>query len=129
MTTHTNFLNVDLDLRSDKPLDDFIAAWGDSVHIMHHGEAPEGWILTLEVGAQCLTIEATLREFLRCIQSLPPELATRFANLKGRTFDIGIQAGEQPTRWHGACSPATLTAIAALDAELVITVYAPYEDE
>ncbi len=127
---HTNFLNVDLDLHSDQPLDDFIAAWGDTVHVLHHGTSEDGWLLSLEVvRADCLTVEATLQGFFRCIERLPPALSRRFAELKGRTFDIGIQAGEQPTRWHSACSPATLATLAALDAQLVITVYAPYVDD
>jgi hypothetical protein len=121
----THFANVDLELYDTHPLDEFIAAWGDDVFVLHHGEWEHGWQLSVEVGAMTETAEATVQEFIRLIHGLAPPLRARWHALEDRVFDLGVAAGLEPNMWNTSLSPKTLAAIGELAARLVITVYAP----
>ncbi len=121
----TSFLNIDLELFDPRPLEDFAAAWGDEVIVLHHGEWAEGWRLSVEIGATLVTAEATARELVRLIEGLPAELRARWGGLQDRVLDLGVSAGREPRRWSASLPPSLLRAIGALELRLVFTVYAP----
>ncbi len=121
----TSFLNIDLDLFDVEPLEEFAAAWGDDVVVLHHGEWTRGWQLSVEVSAMVVTAEATARELVRLIDSLPDELRARWDRLQDRVLDLGVSAGLGPQRWSTSLPPSLLQAIGALELRLVVTVYAP----
>jgi len=123
MSEPTTFLNVDLDLQAPFPLEDFLTHWGDDdMLVLHHGPAREGWSAHFEVADEHAT---TIRAFITLIRKLPPELKKRWEGLSDRVFDIGIQAGATPTAWQAQLSHETLTEVAAIQARLVMTIYAP----
>lgn len=121
----TTFANIDLELYDSRPLDEFIAAWGDDVSVLHHGEWQVGWQLAVEVAELTPTAEATAQELIRLILALAPAERARWDALGDRVFDLGVNAGSEPRMWSTSLSPATLAAIAELGARLVLTVYAP----
>ncbi|MGB1012899.1 MAG: hypothetical protein ACPG4T_02110 [Nannocystaceae bacterium] len=130
MSEKTTFLNVDLDLRAPFPLAEFVAHWGDDVFLLHHGPALEGWSAHFEVADEYAEdAETTIRAFVKLIRELPPELKKRWETLSDRVFDIGIQAGATPNAWQAQLSHETLTEVAAIQARLGITIYAPEQVE
>ncbi|MCB9751221.1 MAG: hypothetical protein H6713_14690 [Myxococcales bacterium] len=129
MTTEpTDFQNIDLELYDARPLDEFVAAWGREVFVLHHGEWSEGWRLAVEVSALTRTAETTARELVRLIEGLPPAARARWDGLRDRVFDLGVQTGRTPPMWSTALSAETVAAIGALGARLALTVYAPYDE-
>jgi len=129
------FLNVDLELESNQSLDIIAREFGDKVHILHNGPLQKiPYLLALEVYAGDDTDpESIIEVFCDLIDGLRPKARAAWRKAAARRFDIGIESGTVDRSGFGALclslSPATLKRVAALDAEVIITVYPPRPPE
>jgi len=129
------FLNVDLELESNESLDRIAQEFGDRVHVLHNGPLQEiPYLLALEVYAgDDQDPESIIEAFCDLIEALSAKGKTIWRKATARRFDIGIESGTGVAkRFSALClslSPATLKRIAALSAEVVITVYPPHPPE
>ena len=129
------FLNVDLELESNTSLDGIAQAFGDRVHMLHngpHGDIPH--LLALEIYAgDDNDPESIIEAFCDLIEELTPKGRAIWKKCTLRRFDIGIESGTGIEKKFGALclrlSPEILERIAALEADVVITVYPPRPPE
>ncbi len=120
----THFINVDLDLEGDSPLNGFFEFWGDHVFVLHHeGSEERGWFCGLELEASDHTAEEAIVGFVQLVERLPADLRERWNTLRKRHIDVGIQAGAHPRSWNFSIAPETLALLSEIGARLVCTVY------
>ncbi len=123
------FLNVDLELESKESLDLLAQEFGDKVHVLHNGPLQDiPYLLALEVYAgDDHDPESIIEAFCDLIEDLSPKAQARWRQSTTRRFDIGIESATGIAKRFGALclslSPETLKRVAALSAEIVITVY------
>lgn len=116
------FLNVDLDLDSPDDLRPLVAALAPNAYSL---ERPEGRAtFELNQPASPLSPESLILEFVRVIGDLPLAARSLWDAASRRVFDIGFQSGDLPLQETHRFAPETLSAIAAIGAELAITIYA-----
>ena len=129
------FLNVDLELESNQSLDIIASDFGDRVHILHNGPLQKiPYLLAVEVYAgDDNDPESIIEAFCDLIDDLAPKAKAAWKKAVARRFDIGILSGtSDPKRFGALClslSPKILKRIAALDAEIITTVYPPHPPE
>ena len=129
------FLNVDLELESKESLDLIAQEFGDKVHVLHNGPLQDiPYLLAVEVYAgDDHDPESIIEAFCDLIDDLPAKAKASWRKCAARRFDIGIESGAGVAKRYGALclslSPQTLKRVAALSAEVVITVYPPMPPE
>ncbi len=122
------FLNVDLDLESVKPLDELVAELGDNVHVLHNGplnETPFYAALEINEGNDN-DPDSIIVAFCQRIEALSPAARTTWKKCTARRFDIGVMSGTGRSESRGVrldLQSKTLARIAALSAQLAFTIY------
>ena len=127
----TNFLNVDLDIWSNEPLDPLVKALGRDIFDLHVGPEGARYSAHLEVSGSIARggAEEHLREFVRRIEALPARARRLWDGAQRREFNIGIDAGWTRRVFELKLQPATLRQAALVKAGVVVTIYAVREDE
>ena len=126
------FLNVDLEIESSESLDVIAQVFGDRVHVLHNGPYQEmEYLLALEIYAgNDDDPESIIAAFCDLIEGLSGKAKKAWLKAKSRRFDLGIESGTAVSkeRFRPLCldlSASILKRVAALDGEIVITVYPP----
>ena len=123
------FLNVDLDLKSKQPLDALLAALDDKVIVLYQGSERRRYVASLEVVPARKSADSTINEFVRLLKGLRGNARRQWTQATRRIFNIGIEAPATGP-FTTTIEPETVAALAALDAEIVITTYrTPTPDE
>jgi hypothetical protein len=132
----THFLNVDLDVRAKSGLKKLIDAFAPRVfelglesddhksfEINHTREE----YFDANGTPKRPSIDETILAFYNAVLALPPSAMTIWENAESRSFDIGIQGGNHPRQPRFLVSKENIARLSEMEAELVITVYAPQE--
>lgn len=119
----THFLNVDLDPYSRRDLQPLVKSLGANVIVMYAGLEGKRYSAHLEVAGRTRTADSTIRTFCRMIEGLPAPARALWDAASTRSFSIGIQAGTRPSPRDFRLRLQTLEAAAAVDAEIVLTIY------
>lgn len=124
---NTRYLNVDLDIVSDAPLDAVVRAMRKNVVVLHLGRIGRRHEAHLELASSRtrMTAERTVRRLVDLVNRLPSRHRAMWDAARSRAFNVGIEAGTQPRSYELRLEPATLRAAADVAADLVVTVYAP----
>jgi hypothetical protein len=123
------FLNVDLELESQHPLHEIAEKFGDKVHVLYQGPVTDSpHFLALEVYAgDDHDPESIIVAFCDLIERLPAKARAAWSKCVSRRFDIGIESAAADSKpFRPLClklSVVTLGRVAALSAEVIITVY------
>jgi len=122
----THFLNVDLDVWSRRSLKPLVEAFGDRVSLMYEGWEGTRYGAHLEVSPMISRdgAEARIRQFIVMVKRLPADVRRHWDLAQRREFNIGLKGGFQPHSYELKLDRSTLRAAAAIDAGVVITVYA-----
>jgi len=128
LTASTEFLNVDLEIRSRRSLAPIVQAWPwVQTPGLNAGKAPR-WV----VGSpprDPRNADAAIRHLAALVDALPNAARRCWNEASSRTLDIGIQAGLEPRSFEDVLlRPSTLKEIARLSARVLVTVYAPWEE-
>jgi hypothetical protein len=121
----TTFLNVDLDIWSRSPLDSLVAAFGRRVVVLHTGKEGRRYAAHLELArnGQSRGADRRIRDFVSLIRRLPPRARAAWNRAHRRDFNVGVQAATKPHSYELPIDTATVRAVAAVNARIVITVY------
>ena len=127
-----HFLNADLDILSDSPLDALIDEIGDRALLLHGGSMPGDipFMARYEVHDETGTSspESYVLSFCRLISSLSPRGQAVWEAARERVIDLGYETGFHRDRIQDALSPDTLRQMALLRISLAWTFY-PREAE
>jgi hypothetical protein len=124
----TRFLNVDLDIISKVPLDPIVEALGDRVFLLYAGRRgrKHGAHFELTGYSRQPQADRLIRRFVKCIEELPRSARRLWDTADVREFNIGIEATNRSPAFELRLRPATLTDVARVNGQIVITVYAPH---
>lgn len=125
LTSKTEFLAVDLDIRSRRSLAPLLAAWPWAQAPGREGNAAPRWLLVTP-RALPRTADQFVKAFAQLVDELPVAAKRCWNQASSRTFDIGIQAGLSPDRFERVrLSPDSLRQLSRLRASILVTVYGP----
>ncbi len=131
MAKRTTFLNVDLDITSAAdltPLASAVEAAGAIVLTCHR--APDGsFCMLVEVGEDTHSMADTIDRLIDLVDTLDTVPRRLFDEADSRTFNVGIEAGQQPEVHVEQLEPAQVAAIGRLHAGVAVTLYPPSDDE
>ena len=123
----THYVNVDLDVYAEVPLDGLVQALGDGVLVLHVGGGRSKYEAHVELASSHLDMSAddTILGLISVIRGLPRVHRQTWDTAKRREFNIGIEAGIEPHGFELRLQQRTLQAISDMRSGVVITVYAP----
>jgi len=126
----TEYLTLDLELRSDQDLTPLVEHFGEEVFLLHNGQVESKYYTSFEpkyFEPQDDTPENHAQHFLSLIEALPSNLRELWKTCDLKFFDFGFQSGFTPRPYFVDLSTATLQGIAAAGAMVRISIY-PAED-
>ena len=121
----THFLNVDLDIYSKHDLQSLVKGFGRKVIPLYIGRERGKYVAHLEVAKNTKTADSAIWAFCRLVEGLPKLARASWNAATVRSFSVGIQAGGHPNTCDFTIRPRTVKAVALVDAEIVLTIYAP----
>jgi hypothetical protein len=121
----THFLNVDLEIYSSSDLQPLVDALGKKALVLYVGKFERTYQAALEVTKLTRDADSTIREFCRLIEALPRPAKKLWKDAKKRDFNIGFEARHKPHASGFVLSAEAVKQAAAVEAQIVITVYAP----
>jgi hypothetical protein len=120
----TRFLNCDLELDSRQDLSALGTHLSDRVLILYSGLVQEDWHrLALEPLGDDLDADGCIQQLCGFLLELPPDLRRLWRSCHSRVFDLGFEGGAHPLPYVTDLRPASLKALADLDARLRVTFY------
>jgi hypothetical protein len=123
-TSTTTFLNVDLDLRVDRGLDELLKILEPFAFVLN--KSTQEASVELRQGPHSL--DDTLKKFVEHIERLPPQAKRLWNQCEYRRFNVGIQAGTEPHEARFTISNKVIGQLANIGSELTVTVYAPTDE-
>lgn len=134
----THFLNVDLEVTSDRNLQALADAFGEKVgYHFSSGEAPGETLATFEVCLDELEMaactpqkrndgkeaDAKIRKFCSLITALKGEAKELWETASYKAFDLGYEGGLSPYYYISEISQETMVKIAEVGASFKVTIY------
>jgi hypothetical protein len=120
-----HFINVDLDIKSGKPLNALAEAWSDRVSPLHLDRLGRKHWLALELIPQPPDPESGILGFCRMVRRLRGAARAAWQNASAREFDIGIQAGLEHRSAEWVLSRRVMEALHDVGGHVRVTVYSP----
>jgi len=124
-STTTQFLNVDLDIYSRSPLEPFADALRKKAHALYVGRELGLFSAHLEVAGYPKNAEVAIRSLASMIEALPSDKRNLWDTARRRDFNIGVQAAHHDRPFEIELEAQTVSAVASLNARIVVTIYAP----
>lgn len=120
----TNFLNVDLELKSKTSIKELGAELDPQLTCLYAGPLDGYRALNYETSKPIADLDGRIREMVRVLKALSPGGKKLLKSCAFRDFNIGIEGGidVDPLELH--VDAETVAQVAALDARIVVTVYA-----
>jgi hypothetical protein len=120
----TEFMNVDLELRSIGSFASLLEALDSEILVLHIGRSGRYHVAYLELAlAHDKTADAIITRLADLISAAPPAARRSWDQARSRVFNIGIGAGAGPFAYEIALKTHTIAAIAHIGASIVITTY------
>lgn len=118
------FLNVDVELYGVFDRAALLRGFGNAIVVLHEAGDGGGPSISFELsGADVRPLASTIAELIALVRALPDDARAAWNAATRRVFDIGIQSGRAPHATHWSIDANILTALGAINADLVITVY------
>lgn len=120
-------MNVDLDIVSSVPLDGLVEAMGEDVFVLYMGGKGRKHVAHVELASSYMgtTADRTITGLVALVRRLPPRYRRIWRAAKSRDFNVGIEAGLEPHSYELRLDRRTVDAVANVQGNLVVTVYAP----
>src|SRR5215471_18348228 len=115
------FLNVDLDIDSSDDVTALVKAFEPHAYAL---ERPAGRASFELSKVDAAGPEPIIVEFVRLVTDLPPIARGIWDRASRRVFDIGLQSSRAPHYETHRLTAETLRAVAAIGAEIAVTIYA-----
>lgn len=125
LTAPAQFLNLDLVLKSKSNLSVIVEHVDRQTFILSHEEYDGEWILALELVEEDSTPDPgrCTQRFLTMISEFPDDTRAVWKACTSRTFSYGFDGGSNAPALDATISADLLRQIAALSADIGITVY------
>ena len=121
------FLNIDLDIESDKDISLIVKEFGERLTVMRNDESEGIFRASFETGYA--EENAIIKEYVDLINNLSPEAKALWNRCLIRRFDIGYESGEEPNNYYSELSEKSINLLAKVGGSVVITIYPPDKNE
>ena len=124
----TRYMNVDLDVYGDTPLDGLVQEWSDSVIVLLVGGSRKKYEAHVALASSVMdggSVDETIVGLTRLVRNLPRVHRKTWNSATRREFNIGIEAGLTPPAFELPLQERTLKAVIDVGGVVVVTVYAP----
>jgi len=118
-----HFLNVDLDLVTQKKPKEIIRDFGKDAVVLTSHKIAEGYLTRFEMSVSPDSAEEVMSEYLRLLGRFCPGAATEWRNAKKKEFNFGYDAPEDSPRCEITIKQDWLRFIVENDATLGVTIY------
>ncbi|MCB1511677.1 MAG: hypothetical protein KDJ36_12315 [Hyphomicrobiaceae bacterium] len=118
------FLNVDVELRSDKGISQLLTAFQKDVIVLRN-EAALGLLVFELSNIEPRTIDEALHGYRELVTRLNPKDRAIWDGCRSRVFDIGIEVGTTARAEEFEISESAVRAVHDLRGAFKITVYRP----
>jgi hypothetical protein len=114
----THYVNVALDIYAASSLDGFVQALGDKVLLLYVGGSRRNYEAHMELASSHMDIPAddTILGLIDLIRGLPRVHRKTWDSAKRREFNVGIEAGLEPTGLSSGCSTGPCERLATCEA-------------
>jgi hypothetical protein len=125
LATPTQFLNLDLVLKSSSGLSEVIKHFDEKALVLSHHEYNGEWTLVLELAEEELGHNPSqyTERFLAIIAEFPDDIRDVWKACTSRTFAYGFDGGSNSPALETAISADLLLQIGQVGADIGITVY------
>ena|SRR5688572_1142005 len=120
----TRFLNVDLDIYSNEPLDSLVAAFGNRVLVAYLGREKRSYSTHLSLARYPRRTSDAILGLTALVERLPRGARRLWNQAKAKIFNVGIQGGLTPQSTEFPVSKAAMDALARVGGSITLTVYA-----
>ena len=120
------FINVDLDLESGKPLDYLCLELSTSdIHHLHCEPSGRGYSARLECanGGDSCEPDSIINQFCDAIEQLDERASAEWQAANFRCFDLGYETTGSDQRWCTALRHHTLSRVVSIGASIAFTAY------
>jgi hypothetical protein len=124
-TFPAEFLNIDLEIKSNFDPAVIVNAWENRVFPMHTDKRGRQYWLRLSLALQPKSPTDAITRFAKLVRDLPPRARSLWAKASSKEFDVGIQAGFERGAGEWVLEPEVVRTIADLGARIRVTVYSP----
>jgi hypothetical protein len=115
------FLNVDLELESKADLSALLETFGNSIVVLRHTVQRRVYTVWLEHVPEPRHVDEAIMQYAKLVNRLPLAKRSLWDDCRTRRLNIGVQA--MATNQRFALSDRAVIAVAAIRAEIVLTVY------
>ncbi len=136
MKIKSNYINTDLDIVSDKDLENLIPILEEKCNLLHAQRNQDGfWHLTIEakgsgiVGHETHNPTRDLHELLAIIERLSKKTKKLLSRAKIFDFNIGLQSSKEYPEGTFKLANKLLNTISKLGATLTVTIYPTDEND
>ena len=120
----SEFVNMDLDLKSRMDLDPLVHALGSAVLTLHADKIGQRHWVRLELMRQPKSPSQAIRGFSRIVGRLPKQ-ARKIWDQAAKELDIGVQGGLNPLTAEWVLEPTVVQMTCKLGAQVRFTLYSP----
>jgi hypothetical protein len=117
----STFLNIDLEVWSNKRLTPLVARFGELN--LYDGPVGRRFLASFEASTHLKMPDARARALVRRVRALRGDAKALWEGAARRDFNIGIQAGQEPFSLEVGLAVSTLRDIADVGGRIVVTVY------
>ena len=117
------YLNTDLVIESKNDLSKIVHEFGDDVSVLYHGEMRGYQHASFEIPANQAGADETINYFCDLVENLPEEVREIWDGCCSRVIDVGYESGTSPQNFRSEIRAPTIQRIAAIGANIVITIY------
>jgi hypothetical protein len=125
------FLNLDLDLESEKNLESLAVHLDKCASLLHSGQYEGLFRITVEStigGHSGVSAEECTEELLNTIESLPEHLHALFSGSRVRIFDYGFESGAGSEPCIAELPATQLARMSKLGLGIRVTIYQNHEE-
>lgn len=126
-----HFLNVDLEIESDRNLQPIVDSFGNDAVNLYCGQARGHYLATFEVANVATDADSIISYFCMLVKALDKEAKELWDNALTKVFDIGYESvlEARSYSYSSEIRAETIEIVAALGASLRITIYPPHQHD
>lgn len=122
------YLNTDLDIKSQADISPIIKAFGNKVYVLHQENKEGYYCASLEINDRVIDANLTAEYFCHLVDRLPDHIRTIWDNCDERILDMGYESGKLPNYYRSELKLSTIQKIAEVGMSIAITIYPILED-
>ena len=117
------YLNTDLVIESREDISRIVEEFGEDVIVLYHGEMRGYRHASFEIAGNSGDADMVMSYFCSLVEELPEDVRRIWDGCCSRVMDVGYDSGTSGHSFRSEIRPATIQRVAAIGANIVITIY------